>query len=379
MMKIFYWGPYISKVATVRAIIESARSLKKYSKEKIDLSLIDTSGEWQDFKDKKINIIHLNGEKYVKNKEIVGFIKSRYHFFLIWISSFFPLLTLLKKDKPNFLIVHLITSLPLFLLLFFKFDTNFILRISGYPKLTIIRKILWKLVSKKIFKVTCPTLGTYNRLKNENIFRDKLIFIPDPVLSIKEFQLKKNENIVTEKKFSKENSILSVGRLTKQKNFDFLIKTFREILNKYPDLNLFIIGEGEKKEELIKLIEHLNLKDNVFLIGYKNNVYKYLINCKCFILSSLWEDPGFVLIEAGLSNTPILSSNCDYGPVEILENQKNGFLYESNSQTSLLDNFSEFINSSNSELMKKKINLKKKIKVYTGYHHYKTLSKILGI
>ena len=72
MMKIFYWGPYISKVATVKAITESARSLKKYSKEKIDLSLIDTSGEWQDFKDKKINIIHLNGEKHVKNRVLMN-------------------------------------------------------------------------------------------------------------------------------------------------------------------------------------------------------------------------------------------------------------------------------------------------------------------
>ena len=200
-MKIFYWGPYISKVATVKAIIESAKSLKKYSKKKIDLSLINAFGEWSDFKDEEINIINLNNKKVQTKKEIVGFIKSRIHFFLIWFISFFPLLSLLKKEKPSFLIIHLITSLPLFLLLFFKFETKFILRISGYPKLTLMRKVLWKLVSKKIFKVTCPTLGTYNRLKSENIFYDKLIFIPDPILNINDFKIKKNEDIEIEKNF----------------------------------------------------------------------------------------------------------------------------------------------------------------------------------
>jgi glycosyltransferase involved in cell wall biosynthesis len=375
-MKIFYWGPYISKVATVKAIIESAKSLKKYSKKKVNLSLIDAFGEWSNFKNDEINIINLNKKKFQKNKEIVGFIKSRYYFFLIWFISFFSLLNLLKKEKPNFLIIHLITSLPLFLLLFFSFETKFVLRISGYPKLTLIRKILWKLVSKKIFKVTCPTLGTYNKLKSENIFNDKLIFIPDPILNINDFKIKKNEDIEIEKNFSKKNSILSIGRLTQQKNFGFLIKSFKTMLEKYPNLNLFIIGEGEKKNELIELINLLDLKDKVFLIGYKYNVYKYLIECKCFILSSLWEDPGFVLVEAGISNATVLSSNCNFGPSEILQKGQNGFLFSSQSESSLIDSFDKFMNSKDDELIKKKIYLKKNIKKYTSYNHFKLISKI---
>ena len=53
----------------------------------------------------------------------------------------------------------------------------------------------------------------------------------------------------------------------------------------------------------------------------EDNVFKYLINSKYFILSSLWEDPGFVLIEAGISNTIILSSDCPNGPKEIVKNE----------------------------------------------------------
>ena len=60
-------------------------------------------------------------------------------------------------------------------------------------------------------------------------------------------------------------------------------------------------------------------------------------NCKCFLLCSLWEDPGFVLVEAGISNATVISSNCPNGPVEILENGKNGFLFESNSAKSFIN------------------------------------------
>ena len=75
-----------------------------------------------------------------------------------------PLKKLIDKEKPDFLIIHLITSLPLILLIFFNFNTKFILRISGMPKLNFFRKVLWKLISKKIYLVTCPTITTLNYL-----------------------------------------------------------------------------------------------------------------------------------------------------------------------------------------------------------------------
>ena len=80
------------------------------------------------------------------------------------------------------------------------------------------------------------------------------------------------------------------------------------------------------------------------MLGNKKNIYNYLKNSDIFILPSLWEDPGFVLIEAGYMNKLIISSDCPNGPKELLENGKNGFLFKSNS----LDNFlSEFNNLKN--------------------------------
>ena len=76
---------------------------------------------------------------------------------------------ILDKEKPDYLVVQLITSLPMFLILLFDFKTKFILRISGLPRITFFRKILWKLALKKFEYITCPTISTMEYLSNLNI------------------------------------------------------------------------------------------------------------------------------------------------------------------------------------------------------------------
>ena len=155
---------------------------------------------------------------------------------------------------------------------------------------------------------------------------DKLELLYDPIISVNDIIKKKKEDI--DKKFSQKKYILSIGRLTKQKNFTLLIEFFKEINVKYPEYLLVILGEGEERLLLEKLIKSYDLNNKIFLMGHKKNVYKYLSNCECFILSSRWEDPGFVLVEASFLNVPKISSNCKNGPSEILENGKGGFLFE---------------------------------------------------
>ncbi len=102
-----------------------------------------------------------------------------------------------------------------------KNETKIILRISGLPKLNFIRYIFWKFFSKKIYKVTCPTLATYEYLKKVDIFdQDKLFVLRDPIIQLHEFSKKKNEKI-KDLEIEKKNLIIGIGRLTKQKNFFF--------------------------------------------------------------------------------------------------------------------------------------------------------------
>jgi len=380
MKIIYYWAPFISKVATVKAVINSGLSLSYYSNYNYNIKIINAIGEWDKelIHRKGLSLININKNNFYSKLPRYGFLKSRISYLFIYLKSFFPLLFLLKKNKPDFLILHLITSLPLTLLLLFKFNTKFILRISGLPKLNFFRKFLWKCVSHKIYLITCPTVATLQYLQHENIFsKEKLIYLPDPIIDIKEYIKKVKDVNLLEKNFSKEKSLLAIGRLTNQKNFIFLIKCFKRISEEYNYLNLFIIGDGEEKKKLFDLINNLNLVNKVFILGHKDNVFNYLNNCKCFLLTSLWEDPGFVLVEAGIANATVISSNCPNGPIEILENGKNGFIFQSNSVESFISSFNQFINTKEEDLKNKKLNLKKKIRLFTKFNHYKILNNYL--
>ena len=156
-------------------------------------------------------------------------IKSRLTYFVIFFLTILKLHKLLRESKPEYIIVHLVTFVPLTLLLLFNYKTRFILRISGYPKLTFFRSLLWKLVSKKIYIITAPTSATAEMLKKKNIFNsNKIKYLPDPVLKIDEIQKKKIKSVKI-KSCHLKNSLISIGRLTPQKNFTFLINIFSKI------------------------------------------------------------------------------------------------------------------------------------------------------
>ena len=383
-MKIFYWSPFISKVATVSSVIRSAESILKYSKKKnnINVAIIDAIGEWKNYRkiiNPKIEIINLSKKNISESLPKVGFFKSRLSYALIFALTFFKLLNLINKEKPDYIIAHLLTSLPIFLTLIIKNKTKVIIRISGLPKLNLVRYIFWKLFSKKIYRVTCPTTLTYEYLKKINIFdQNKLFVLRDPVIQLHEFLKKKNEKI-EDLKIEKNNLIISIGRLTRQKNLILLIRAFKKILIKYPNYHLLLLGEGEQKKLLTEETKKLKIQERISFLGYQKNVYKYLLNSDCFILTSLWEDPGFVILEAALSNTLIISSNCPNGPNEILSNGQNGFLFKNNNLSDLLNKFDEFKNSTEDELNKKKLFAKKQIKMFTQFAHFKSLRNIINL
>ena len=110
-------------------------------------------------------------------------------------------------------------------------------------------------------------------------------------------------------------------------------------------------------------------------MGYKKNIFPYLKNSKGFILSSLWEDPGFVLIEAAFCRTPVFSTDAKPGPFEIIKNNFNGTTFENNNKKSFLMNFNNYLNNSQN---KKTIleNLKHSRK-FTIFNHYKKLSSLI--
>ena len=379
MIKVFYWAPFISKIATPIAVINSAISLKKYSGGTIEPTIISLFNEWSDYsknyENYKLIFLNLFKFKFSFNFPDKGFFLSRISFFCIFFISFIPLLKILKKDKPEYFIIHLNTALPLILLYLFNFETKFILRISGKPRLNILRKFLWKIISNKIYKVTTPTTSMANELINNKIFsKEKIRVLFDPIINLENFRISKRE---IKENFNNENKIVAIGRLTKQKNFSFLIDCFSNLEKNYRSLTLHILGDGDQKKNLKKLINSKNLNDKVFLHGHKDNINEYLQNSFCFILSSLWEDPGFVIIEAAMSNTIILSSDCETGPKELLKDKINSFVFQSNNKKSFIKSFENLVKSNEIEKLNIKKKMKKDIKKFTLISHYLALSKII--
>ena len=88
---------------------------------------------------------------------------------------------------------------------------------------------------------------------------------------------------------------------------------------------MVILGEGELRGKLQNLIKQNQVEDKIYLYGYVKNIYKYFTKGEVFILSSLWEEVGFVMVEAALSNLFIISSNCPNGPSEFLNYGKMEF------------------------------------------------------
>lgn len=377
--KIFYWSPCLNPVGTVISTLNSAISLNKYGQKDYEIYLINSCGEWNEYKEKlkknNINIISFNNDifKYLPKR---GYIQSRFSYLIIFIFSFFPLKKLLYKQEPSFLVIHLISSLPLILLTLFKFNTSFILRISGMPKLNIFRRSLWRLVSKKLYCITSPSEDLRKKLIEKKIFyKEKLFFLPDAILNLKEFVLKKNEKNIIKDRFKNKKIIFAAGRLTKQKNFSYLIDEFESFSKINSNFILIILGDGEDKILLKNKIYNKGLTEKVILEGQVSNVFKYFKNGELFILSSLWEEVGFVIVEAAMSNLFVISSDCPNGPSEFLDKGNNGILFKSNVTGALCSGLIKYSKLKQKEEMKKK--LKKNAKKYTLFYHYLKLIKII--
>ena len=381
-MNIYYWCPFLSKVATVQAVLNSAISVKKYSKNKISPYIINTVGEWNQFKniidEKNIELVNFTDSKSLyKSLPRYSYLKSRFSYILIFILTISQLYKFLdKRTKNDIFVIHLISSLPLLLILLFNFKCKFVLRISGYPKLNFFRKLLWKLCKDKLSIILCPTEDTKENLISKKIFNFKTYHVlHDPIIEVSKFSRMKREkilNYLNDKKY-----IVNIGRLTRQKNQKFLIEGFYEILKLDPNLYLIILGEGELESELKKIALKLNIENRIFFLGYRDNVYNYLNNAKCFILTSDWEDPGFVLIEAAFSRVPIISSNCPNGPNEILDYGNGGYLFKSNDHEDFINKFKQFKNENNNLIKKRKLKVLKKSKKYTCFRHFQNLQEIL--
>lgn len=119
--------------------------------------------------------------------------------------------------------------------------------------------------------------------------------------------------------------ILAAGRLVACKDYPTLLAAFALLVKQRP-VRLVILGDGPEKKSLEKLTEKLGLSRQVSFLGFKENPYAYMKKASVFVLSSLQEGFGNVIIEAMACGVPVVATDCPVGPGEIITHRENGIL-----------------------------------------------------
>ena len=225
--------------------------------------------------------------------------------------------------KKKYDLVHAHAFLPGItarLLMIFK-GIPAILTVHGTSITTNLNNFLLRRIEKFILTEICYSAQitvSQDFLEIENINK-KVYYIPNGV-NIPDF------NRVKVQKF-KRLTLLFVGRLHPQKNLETLIQAVAILTKDSPDIQLLIVGDGNQKSQLKKLVQTLHLQNHVKLLGQKTglDLIRFYKSSNIFILPSIYEGQPLTLLEAWAAKLPVIVSktgDCQ----SLVRNGKNGYL-----------------------------------------------------
>lgn len=193
---------------------------------------------------------------------------------------------------------------------------------TNYKRLNTFFELSRKLFYKFLTRFVCLVPS---EIEKYNYLNCKTISVSNPL----SFRSERKSDLSQKK-------ILSVGRLSKEKGFDLLIKSYKNIAFKHKDWSLTIVGEdfGEKNN-LLELIEELGLSQVVTIKPFVNDIKSEYQNSSLYVLPSRHEGFGNVILEAMESGLPVISFDCPTGPRNIIDNNIDGLLVEDGNTNSL--------------------------------------------
>ena len=182
-----------------------------------------------------------------------------------------------------------------------------------YDSRTFITRLFVNLLYKKANVIVFQTEDA-KKLFSKNI-QEKGVVIPNPI---------NIERIVDETHFDK-NLILYAGRYSEQKNVETIINAASLVSQQYSDVRFELYGEGPLKDGLLKMVESMDLKNNVYIFDNIPNIQEKMSNARLFVMSSIYEGMSNSLLEASCSGVPCLCT-----PVlgsSIIQDGINGYIY----------------------------------------------------
>jgi len=314
-IKILFFLPHLVGGGAERVTINIIKQLDK-QKFAITLVVLSKEGPAYKFLPNDLNIIEL-----YTSKTIFSILKLR---------------KVIKNMAPDIIFSSVFRGhIAIYFSLFnFQHKPKIILRSPNSPKLILERKEL-NLYMKKlldlVYKKADKIIAQTPEMKEEII---KYHFIQDEKIEV--FLNPLDKKMIKDKIKNEKNpfdinkiNVVAAGRLTKQKGFDILIKSFKEVLSINKNYMLHIIGEDQGEGEKLKLlITSLSLEHNVFLLGYQDNPYKYFYYSDLYVLSSRWEGMPNSVIENLYLKKPVIATKCIPFMSTLIKNKKNGFLVD---------------------------------------------------
>ena len=195
----------------------------------------------------------------------------------------------------------------------------------------------YRLVSRGFDRAVAVSAGTARELRAlAHLSQCKVVVIPNPVIAA-DFQLRA-DRLVTHPWLDQPVGpiFVTVGRLVAVKDHETLLRALA-IYRRQHSGRLLILGAGPLRESLTALANQLGLHDAVDFLGFQENPLPYVRRADAFVLSSYFEGFGNVLVEAIGCGTPVISTNCEHGPAEILDNGRYGMLVPPRDAQALAD------------------------------------------
>ena len=303
---------------------------EKLVKDGFDVRLLIVGDEWQGSKlPSEIKTIYLIPRfifKLIKNKYIYWKITMT----LSVIFSIVPLMLYLIRNQSSY-ILGLVPILSILGLLLCNVQSKVIFSVQGLPRSKIIFNLnlyFIKFLNDVTYVIPTKSMKEYLSSIYKQSRSIKFQVIPNAVLD--NVLITKSKESVNHKWYNNNKVfvITAVGRLTNQKDFINLINAFELIAHSLNSVRLVIIGDGEQKNILKSLVENLNLDSKVEFLGFQSNPYKFMKASNLFVMSSKWEGPGHVLIEALGLGCPVITTDCPIGPADSIQNGEFGELVE---------------------------------------------------
>jgi len=242
--------------------------------------------------------------------------------------SLWAIVKYLKINKPDVIITASDATLIVFLAkLFSSYSAKLITSHHNYYDNNTEIKSRQRLIVKYIYPLCDNVIGVSNGISSmlRTQFNLKnVITIYNPIDY--KFVTKSSEELVED--IPREDYFLFIGRFSTVKNIPLLFSAYKIFIQKYPNVRLVLIGDGEEKYNLLKKISVMNLSNSIDVMGVKSNPFPYIKKASLIVLSSLSEALPTVLIESLLLGRTTVSTPTK-GAIDILDNGRLGYLSNS--------------------------------------------------